>query len=268
MTVAVAYDDTQGHPTVTWGERTLRNPISRDPVNIDKSISIWRIANIRNTSTRDITITWPANIAARAAICTVVEGANKIDQDAGNNQAAATTLGTTNPCAPMTETNNFVLGYFVTEGPETNDTVSNPEIDLNGVWTPATLGQRAGTNGAPPVSNVTITEVYHQIVDGCAGTEMRLTNSTAREWVNIIIALETLSLYQIYYAAGKCITCGDVIWCTDDVVPVICSCNSGSVFPDGTLTGDAILPTDQELEDAIRADITDNTFDKIELVKM
>lgn len=267
LVVAAGYDDAQGHPiSIRWGLRELKPRITRDPATYDIAMSVWSVGSVRDTATRDVRITWSGNIAERAAVVTAVEGANKIDQQAGKNENVATANPTTGQCAPMTETNNFVLSFFVSEGPETNDVVSNPEIDLSGVWTAATLGQRAGTNGAPPVSNVTIQEVYHQLIDGCAGTEVRLTNDTARLWVNGIIAMETLSIYLAYYSSGKCSTCLDIVWCDNDVNSVICSCGDGILNPDGTFTGAIVANTDQELIDAARPELTGNDYDAIELV--
>lgn len=267
LVVAAGYDDALGHPiSVTWGLRQLKSRITRDPATYDIAMSVWSVGSVRDTATRDVVITWSGNIVERAAIVTAVEGANKIDQKAGKNEIATTTNPTTGQCAPMTETNNFVLAFFISEGPATNDIASLPEIEISGVWSAATLGQRSGTNGAPPVSNVTIQEVYHQLLESCAGTEARLTNDSARLWVNGIIAMETLSIYLAYYSSGKCSTCLDIVWCTNDINSVVCSCGDGILNPDGTFVGAIVANTDQELIDAARPELTGNTYDAIELV--
>lgn len=267
LIVCAGYDDVNGHPTsVTWGQRSLKSRMSRDPVTYDIAMSIWSVGSVRDTATRDITITWSGNIVERAAVATAIEGANKIDSQAGKNETVATTNPTSGATTSMTETDNFVLAFFVGEAPDTNDISTLPEINLSGAWTAATFGQRIGTNGVPPTSNVTVQEVYHQLTDACAGTEVRMTNDTARLWVNAVIAMETLSIYQIYYASGKCSTCNDIVWCDNEVNSVVCSCSDGILHADGTFSGNIIAVSDQELKDAIRSEITDNQYDDIELV--
>jgi len=268
LVVAAGYDDAQGHPTsVKWGQRELKPRITRDPATYDIAMSVWSVGSVRDTATRDVVITWAANINERGAVVTAVEGANKIDQQAGNNDNVATLTPVSGVSAPMTETSNFVLAFFVAEGP-TTDIVSLPEVDVSGVWTAATVGQRTGTAGAPAAGNVTITEVYHQLVDACAATEARLTNDSARLWVNGIIAMETLSVYLTYYSSGKCTSCGDIMWCDNDINPVTCSCYDGTLNPDGTFIGTVVANTDQELIDAARLEIDAGDFDDIELVKL
>lgn len=269
LVVGSGYDDAQGHPTsVKWGNRELKRRRARDPAGFDIAGSIWSVGSVRDTATRDIVITWAANINERSMVAVTVEGANKIDQAVGNNHAIATTAPTTSLMAPMTETSNFVLAFMVSEGPATNDTASLPEIDVSGTFVAATLGQRAGTNGAPAAGNVTVQEIYHQLTDACAGTEVRMTNSTARKWVNMAIAMETLSTYLKYYSSGKCATCLDIVWCTDSVSPVVCSCNDGTLFPDGTSIGSIVANTDEELKEAARSEIIADEFDDIELVEL
>lgn len=267
LVVAAGYDDIQGHPTsIKWGQRDLKLRRSRNPATYDIDGSVWTVGSVRDTATRDVVITWAGNLNERAAVAVAVEGANKIDQAAGNNEAVDTTTPTTGPCAPMTETSNFVLGFMISEGPATNDIASLPEIDVSGTFVAATLGQRAGTNGAPPTSNVTVQEIYHQLVDACAATEIRMTNSVARKWVNFVIAMETLSSYLLYYSKGKCALCGDIMWCDNNVNPVQCTCSDSILFPDGTGTYDPA--TDQELKDAYVAENELPQFDDIELVEL
>lgn len=267
LIVATGYDDALGHPiSVRWGPRELRRRMARNPSGYDIAMSVWAVNSIKNTGTRNIVITWSGDINERAAVVTAVEGANKVDQQAGNNENVATATPSTGRCAPMTETNNFILSFFVSEGPDLSDTASLPEIDVSGVFSPATLGQRAGTNGAPPVSNVTVQEVYHQLTDACAGTEVRLTNDDARLWINGVFAMETLSIYLTYYSSGKCSTCLDIVWCDNDINSVVCSCGDGTLNPDGTFIGAIVANTDEELIDAARPELTGNDYDAIELV--
>lgn len=269
LVVASGYDDIQGHPvSVKWGQRELKRRRARNPSGIDIAGSVWTVGSVRDTATKDVVITWAGNINERAAVVVSVEGANKIDKAIGNNQSVATTAPTTGLSAPLTETNNFVLAFMIAEGPDTNDTPSAPEIGISGNFVAATLGQRIGTNGAPAADNVTVQEIYHQLIDACDGIEVRMTNSTARKFVSMAIVMETLSVYLMYYSAGKCSTCSDVVWCDNDINSVTCICGDGTLNPDGTFTGNIVAVTDQELKDAARPEITGGNYDDVELVNL
>ena len=75
-----------------------------------------------------------------------VEGKNRIDQAAGANFATATTAPITQTTAALEFDDDFAVCYFVSEGPDTNDTFGTMEILNGGVWTAVEGTQRIGTN--------------------------------------------------------------------------------------------------------------------------
>ncbi len=190
LIVGLGYDDAQGHPTeVKWGNRLLRRRIARDPAGIDIAGSLWTVAFVKNTETKDITASWSGNIVERAMFVTQLEGKNRIDVRSGNNDGTATTSPTTGATGVQGKADNFALCMFVSEGPDTNDTPGTAEIMNGGSpnFDAASLGQRAGTNGAPPASNVTIQETYLQLTSSDP-TEGRLVGATSREWTSMLLS--------------------------------------------------------------------------------
>jgi len=195
LVVATGYDDAAGHPTsVAWGNRQLRSfpATQRNPAPYDIACSGWVIARVRDTATRNVVITWPSAIVERAAMATMIEGANRADEKSGNNDGTATTGPVTGVTATLDAADELALCYFISEGPDTNDTAGSAEISDGGTFTAATLGQRIGTNGAPPVSNVTVQEAYLQLSSATA-TEGRLVGATSRLWVSFIMTMSQLN---------------------------------------------------------------------------
>lgn len=247
LTVALGYDDAQGHPTsVKWGSnRLLKSRVSRDPAAAGKAMSVWTAGSVRDTATKDIVATWSSNITDRTMLVTSLEGVNKINEKAGNNETVATTGPVTGATASLKAANDFVLCYFMSEGPDTNDTPGTAEIKDGGTFVAATLGQRNGTNGAPAANRVNIQETYLQLT-GCEATEGRLVGATSRLWANAIITLTPLSFYLTYTQRGKCSACGQIIWTTDSISSVGCRCGDSVLNPDGT--GGLDPATDAEMK--------------------
>lgn len=265
LVVGIGYDDAQGHPTsVTWGQRSLkmRPPsASRNPGTYDIAMSVWTVGSVRDTATRDVVITWAGNILERAAVAIELEGANRIDQATGNNEPTGTTTPTTGATSPLSSPGNYALAFFVSEGPS-SDTVTSATIDDNGTPVTAGIGQRAGTVGPQPVSNVTIQEVFLELTSPLP-TKADLVASDSRLWIAAIITMEPLTFYEKYTARAKDVS-GVVMWTTDDESSVA----SGATIlnPDGTGTN-LFTPTDAEHEAAVRLERETGPFDKIILVE-
>ena len=266
--VALGYDDAQGHPTsVKWGNRNLKSRISRNPAGFDIAMSVWTAGSVRDTATRDIVATWSGNITERAMVVTAVEGVNKINEKAGNNHAVATTDPVTGGTVSVKAANDFVFCFFVSEGPDNNDTVGTAEIKDVDTFTAATLGQRRGTNGAPPVSNVTVTETFLQLTS-CEATEGRLTGATSRLWTNAIITMTPLSVYVKYTHRGKCPEYSQILWTTDDISSVGCRCGNTVLHADGTSEGGLLTATDAEHETEFLIGYAGAQFDDILLIEI
>lgn len=234
---------------------------SRNPGTYDIAMSVWTVGSVRDTATRDVVITWAGNIVERAAVAVELEGANRIDQAAGNNEAVGTTTPGTGATSPLSSPGNYALAFFVSEGPS-SDTVTSATIDDDGTAATAGIGQRAGTTGAPPVSNVTVQEVFLELTSPLP-TQADLVAGTSRLWTCAIVTMEPLTFYEKYTARAKD-AAGVVMWTTDDESSV--ASGATNLNPDGTGTN-LFTPTDAEHEAAVRLERETGPFDKIILVE-
>lgn len=184
IVVMLAYTAQLGAPlTVKWGERELGQRSNKVNIGSGLEASMWTVPAVVNNGTRDIVATWDApgdTDEARAMIVTVVEGANVVDVCSAR-QLDATTDPATGAVVTTTVDNTFHVALFASKGPS-NDTVGTPGSGHSG-------GQRIGTGGPVPISNVTIQETYEELtsIGACRGT---LTGATERDWASIIIAFK------------------------------------------------------------------------------
>lgn len=182
LVVSVVYDAGQGAPVVTWGDRTLRQSKTKTSGTgvVTAIFVLWRI---NNTNTRTVTCTWAGAITAKAmTICEVSGGGSYLldvsDSDANAATGAPDTEEITAPTTTYDDT--ISIAAFGSEGPNT-DTVGTAGDGH-------TLGQRIGTVGAPPASNVTLQETY-EILTATGTCKGSLSGATARDWANCIIAI-------------------------------------------------------------------------------
>ncbi len=77
----------------------------------------------------------------------------------------------------------FAFGLLVSEGPD-----SDTAPTLSGSWT---AGQRDGTVGAPPVSNVTILEAYQQLSTKDT-VSLSGTGATSRDWASLVVVFRPI----------------------------------------------------------------------------
>lgn len=261
LVVCLGYDDAQGHPTsVKWGQRNLKSRVARDPAGYDIAMSIWTIGSVRDTATKNVVATWAGNIVERAGVATELEGVNRIDERAGNNDSTTTTTPTTGLTIPLSSRFNYALCFFVSEGPS-GDTVTSGTIHDDGSAATASIGQRAGTVGPAPVSNVTVQETFLELTSPLA-SQGDLIAGTSRLWVSAIITMDPLTVYEKYTARAKDI--GNVImWTTDDIASV--ANGTALLNPDGT-GANIFTVTDAEHEIAARVELDTGAFDKIILV--
>ena len=184
LIVMVGNQTTNVPTSVAWGNREL--VLSRQRTNITSAHvgSVWIARNIVNTDTRNLVVTWGTAIVAKCMAAITLDSGHVRDQYASNTQLAST-APTTTATPVQTEINDFAVGILVSEGPLTNDVAPT----LAAGWS---TGQRIGTNGAPPVSNVTLIEGYKQLTDATAQT-LSGTGATARDWTNVLITYRPLS---------------------------------------------------------------------------
>lgn len=185
--VGLGYDNAQGHPTsVAWGNRLMRRKVARDNATTGIAMSVWVIPFVKKAGqTKDVVATWPAPIGKRAMFVTSIEGSNRPGIRAGNNEPTDTGTPSTGTTDPLVSADSFALCAFVSEGPS-SDAAGTPEIQDGGVFQSATAGQRDGTTGAPPISNITIQETYLDLTQADA-TRGRLQGATSRQWSSGIV---------------------------------------------------------------------------------
>jgi len=176
--IAMVGNQTTNVPTsVAWGAREL--VLSRQRTNNTSGhvASVWIARNIVNTTTRNLVVTWGTAIVAKCMAASTLDAGHVRDQYASGVQTASTAPSST--ATPVqTEINDFAIGILASEGPNSDvaPTLSNS----------FTAGQRVGTVGAPPVSNITILEGFKQLTDATAQT-LTGTGATARDWANVLI---------------------------------------------------------------------------------
>jgi hypothetical protein len=180
LVVGVAYVTGQGEPTVKWGSnRTLRR-VSGLPVQSGMECGIWVLSRIRYADTRPVKAIWDAAIGAKAMFVTELRNAHLKNVGQFNTQVA-TTDPATGTAVTTTAGDTIHIAAFGSKGP------SSDVAGTAGVG--HTLGQRAGTVGAPPVSNVTIQETY-EILSETGNCRATMTGATERDWANCIVAFK------------------------------------------------------------------------------
>lgn len=178
LVVGVAYDTGQGAPIVTWGNRVLDQIVTR--AESGAATALFLLRHINNTRTRTITCTWGGAIVAKAMFATMVEGAKVQDVSAGAT-SAATADPNTGIAATSTVPNTIQISAMASQGPS-SDTVGT-------VGDGHTSGQRAGTSGASPTSNITIHETF-EILSATGDVRASKTGATSRSWANVILAVK------------------------------------------------------------------------------
>lgn len=172
IVVGLGYDSGSGAPVITWGGNTLEDDITEAFGGVVSKISSFYKAGGVN-QTLDVTATWTTTApTAKTMWVEQFTGANALE--AGTASGAG---GTGTSPASGAKTTKFYdeihIGNIVTEGPssDTIGTVSNG-------WT---NGQRVGTTGAPPASNVTSHGIF--LLSELPGSaEAAKTGITSRDW--------------------------------------------------------------------------------------
>lgn len=190
--VAVAYETSQGVPTAKWGNGDLVRLGFRHNAGAS-GVAMFARRRVKNPPAKDVVITWPSAIEARAMFVTMLEGVTLKDQVKDRAQDATTTpdSGLTGTLAA---TNESLIAGFCSEGPSS---------DAAGTPTASTVaGQRVGTVGAPPISNVTIAEYFELDLATTAAVKARVTGATSRDWAISLVTLEQITETGDLPAAG------------------------------------------------------------------
>jgi len=181
IVVMMAYTKECGTPaTVKWGNRELGQRANKVNIGSGLEASMWTVPEVIRNGTKDIVATWNNPTSAKAMMVTVVDGANIVDVSS-SRQLDATTDPATGDAETTTVDSTFHIACFASKGP-LNDTAGTPGSGHS-------AGQRIGTSGAPPISNVTIQETYEELTS-IGNCRAELTGATERDWASIIIAFK------------------------------------------------------------------------------
>jgi hypothetical protein len=210
LIVGISYDIGSGEPEILWGQRLCRprRTVAGNGLVTRICSMIYRGDTAR---TRNIVATWTSTAPqAKALFATVVEA--EVPFGAEDVDAAQAEALTTDPdsgtAVQTTEEDGFLIGAFGSEGPPA-DTVGT----LQNGWS---SGQRAGTAGPPPVSNITIHEGY-KILTASEAAQAAKTGATERNWCTVLVAYkeaaaefrtgitptDVAAVTEIFEAAGR-----------------------------------------------------------------
>lgn len=191
LIVGIGYAGDVAPSSVKWGGRHLRRKAHHYASNPDLSVVVYIARRINKTGTRDIVATWPTSIGKRVMFVTELDTELRIDQTSTKKEGTATAAPATGQTALLATAADFAIGAFVSEGPS-SDAAGTAQIEDDDSWQSATSGQRDGTAGAPPLSNITIQETFLELTS-TATTRARLQNAGSRKWVNAIITLRPIT---------------------------------------------------------------------------
>lgn len=179
----VGFQGTAVPTSVKAGTKDLNKVIQRIDLTAGFGGAIYYKRVIRNGGTRDIVATWASAIGARAMAVITVDEPMLFLEGAGNMENTASPT-TSQAASDLPVHDCFHLGGFISQGPS-NDAVPTLSTD----WT---AGQRDGTVGVPPVSNITVMEGYKfgRCIDA---EEMDSSGSVTRDFCNILASFEPLS---------------------------------------------------------------------------
>ena len=184
LTVELVYDVGVSAPdNVKWGQRIVKPRQTTAGNNV-----VSRIASLIYTGassrTRNLVATWVTTApTAKTMIASVFSSSGILmdvigvpDVTAGQSQAATTAPNS--GTAVLTNYDDMVLlGLFGSEGPS-SDTIGT----VGNGWS---SGQRAGTVGVPPASNITGHEVY-KIITTAESAQASKTGATARNFTTVM----------------------------------------------------------------------------------
>lgn len=89
----------------------------------------------------------------------------------------------------LTSPDDLAVAAFISEGPSSDHASATADIENENAWESATIGQKAGTVGAPPISNITVLETFLNLT-GRETARGRLQSATSRNWISILLAFE------------------------------------------------------------------------------
>jgi len=191
--VGVAYETSQGFPTAKWGNGDLVRLDFQHNVGA-AGVALFSRIRVRNPVARDVVVTWPGAILARAMFVTMIEGVN-LKEQVKNRAQDATTTPDSGLTGTLSTTGQTKLAAFCAAGPS-SDTQGTPT-------SPTLAGQRIGTTGAPPSSNVTIEEYFELDIATTAAVKARVTGAASRDWAISLTTIEEWGEISVLSDTGE-----------------------------------------------------------------
>lgn len=201
LIVGVGFQQQSQPTSVTWGNRTLRRSVAEVNGTSGHGCSIWLARTIVNSDTRTVTATWDSAIGARVMFMAKLNAGVIRDQYATSSQTA-TGAPSVGPTSELDYPNDFAVSILCARGPS-NDTAPS----VSG-WT---AGQTDGTVGVPPVSNITIHELYQQLTKDYSAVTCTGSGADERDWVSCIVAFRGLEVLPTLDSNGDELLVGDTV---------------------------------------------------------
>lgn len=199
LIVGAGWQQTSLPTSVAWGAKTIRKSASQ--VGSLHGCGLWTLRSAAKTDTRYVTITWPSAIGARVMFALKLD-AGMIRDDFATSVQTASAAPSVGPTGALDYYDNFAVGLLCSRGPsgDTAPTVSG--------WT---VGQRDGTLGTPPVSNITVAEFYKATAGDKSALTCAGTGATARDWACCLVSWREISVVPPIDANGVEIVVGDTV---------------------------------------------------------
>lgn len=187
LVVGIGYETDAALNSVQWGSRNLKLVADSGATRGDTRVRLYR-ARVRDTATRDITVTWAGNMSARAMFATAFTEVGAKDVGSTADFAAGTTAPNTGTAVTSTIAATVSVAAMVSGGPS-GDTAGTAGDGH-------TLGQRVGTTGGGAATNVTIQETF-EILAATGDVRSSLTGATGRIWACSIAAFGAVQTYTV-----------------------------------------------------------------------
>lgn len=188
LVVGLAYDVGQGAPQTKWGQRICKPVVTVSGNNVVTRI-VSMIYDGATARTRSIVATWDTTAPTAKALVASTFSPGGVPFGIKDVTASQSQAGTAAPNSGTAVLINYadevLYGVFGSEGPG-SDTVGT----VQNSWT---SGQRAGTVGAPPVSNITAHEAY-KIVTATESAQASKTGATARNFSTVMATFRPVDL--------------------------------------------------------------------------
>jgi hypothetical protein len=149
---------------------------------------MWLKGEYRREQVGAVVITWDADIGKRAAFASCLERASQRAGASSNAPGAPTDQPGTGATPALLDADGFAIASFVSQGPNADHDAATARTQDAGSFTPAEIGQTAGTAGGGALANIKITETFLQLT-AVDATRAQLQGATSRDWASSLLVL-------------------------------------------------------------------------------